>query len=103
MRRILNVTEREKIHKNLVCINYIVSYWQTVIILQHDGLIIFPHHRSEIQRVLQDLGFDILMFWTKHSCDSEWGMYLHKDLHHVPYGTKVLGSKAVQFFPTIQK
>lgn len=86
-----------KIHKNLPCINYIVSYRQTLI-LQHDGLI-FLHQRSEIQRLFQDSGFDMSIFWTKHISDSEWNTYLHKDRHHVPYRTKVLQSKAVQLPP----
>lgn len=86
-----------KIHKNLACINHIVSYRQTLI-LQHDGLI-FPHHRSEIQRIFQDLGFDMLIFWTKHISDSERSTYLHKDRHRLPCRTKVLQSQAVQLLP----
>lgn len=66
-------------------------------------MVSYFHTKSEIETLFEDLGFDISMVWTKHSSDSEWGIYLHKDLCHVPYGTKVLWSKAVQFFPTIKK
>lgn len=44
----------EKMPKNQGCINWAVSFWQTVIILEHEGLLILPHHRYEIPRVFQD-------------------------------------------------
>lgn len=89
--------------KNQGCINWAVSFWQTVIILEHEGLLILPHHRYEIPRVFQDLGCDTARLWIQHSSDSEWGMHLHTELPITAWWDKVLGSKALQFFPTIQE